>query len=165
MPIPTTRHELLAQIEPAFSKLKAELHDLDANLADEICVADWTVKDLLAVRLWWTRAVLDWIDCGRHGNNPELPASGYGWNETPRLNAAIVQAAAQLSATQLIDDLDAQYRRLLVTIDELNDAELTQVGQFTWAGNYPICRWLSINTTRQYVTARTHIRRAKRSRG
>ena len=31
-----------------------------------------------------------------------------------------------------------------------------------WAGNYPLSRWISINTARQYTTARTYLRRALR---
>ena len=48
------------------------------------------------------------------------------------------------------------------TIDSLDDRELLEVGRFAWAGRYPISRWISINTARQYTTARTFVRRALR---
>ena len=48
-------------------------------------------------------------------------------------------------------------------IASLSDAELLEVGAFEPAGKWPIARWLSINTARQYSTARTFIRRAVRA--
>jgi hypothetical protein len=84
MPIPQTRKQLVDQIIDAFLKLDAELRDLDTEMADNICVDNWSVKDLLAVRLWWTRNVLNWIDKGKRGQIPVTPARGYRWSETPR---------------------------------------------------------------------------------
>ncbi len=43
-----------------------------------------------------------------------------------------------------------------------DDAALLEVGVFPWARKWPIARWISINTARQYQTARTAIRRALR---
>ena len=161
MPIPQTRKELVDQIETAFEKLNADLRNVGAEMADSICVDDWSVKDMLAVRLWWTRSVLNWVDQGRRGKVPVTPAKGYRWNETPRLNATVVEKSRQRSLQSIVADLRRQYKRLLATIDSLDDDELLQIGAFEWAGRYPISRWLSINTTRQYQTARTYIRRVK----
>jgi hypothetical protein len=165
VPIPKTRRELVDQIEAAFRKLSAELHDVDAKMADKVCVDDWSIRELLGVRLWWTQHVLDWIDEGRQGKVPVTPAKGYRWNETPRLNADIVGSVKNRSFDAIVRDLQKQYKRLLSTIEELDDDELLEVGTYEWAGRYPISRWLSINTTRQYQTARTYIRRVKKQRG
>jgi hypothetical protein len=162
MPIPTTRKELVDQIVDAFGKLDAELQGVDGALAAQICVDDWSIKDLLAVRLWWTSSVLDWVDQGRQGAIPVTPAANYRWSETPRLNADVVSASRERDFASIVADLRCQYQRLLTTIDTLDDHELLSVGAFDWAGRYPIARWLSINTTRQYRTARTYIRRVKR---
>jgi hypothetical protein len=51
---------------------------------------------------------------------------------------------------------------VLSTIDSLSDPELLEAGAFEWAGKWPLARWISINTARQYDTARTFIRRALR---
>lgn len=162
MPIPQTRQELVDQIETAFAKLNAELLDIDVELADRICVDDWSIKDLLAVRLWWTRNVLNWVEKGQQGKVPVTPAKGYRWHETPRLNDAVVRNSQGRSFKSIVSGLRRQYTRLLATIEDLNDHQLLEKGVYKWAGNYPIARWLSINTTRQYQTARTYIRRVKR---
>ncbi len=165
MPIPKTRQALVDQIEVAFEKLSSELQQVNRDVANHICIDDWSIKDLLAVRLWWTTHVLDWIDEGRQGKRPVTPADGYRWNETPRLNANIVLDSQERSFESIVNELRRQYARLRLTIDELDDDELLDVGVFPWAGRYPVSRWLSINTTRQYQTARTYIRRVTRAGG
>jgi hypothetical protein len=84
MPIPKTRQELTELLLSSFSKLRRELDDAGPEVAQLRCVNDWTVKDLLAVRAWWTESVFDWIEAGRRGELPTVPAPGYAWKETPR---------------------------------------------------------------------------------
>ena len=163
MPIPKTRQELVELIESEFSKLDAELNHVDDKLAQRVCVDSWTIKDLLAVRLWWSRSVLNWIDKGRQDKVPITPAKGYRWKETPCLNNDIVEKARGRSYQAIRKDLKKQFKRLLSTIESLTDHDLLNVGVYQWAGNYPVSRWLSINTARQYHTARAFIRKAKRN--
>ena len=165
MPIPETRTELVDLVRASYAKLHGELGQLDEEIGALLCVDDWSVKDLLAVRVWWTEHVVEWIDAGRRGEVPETPAPGYRWKETPRLNADVVAAARDESLERTLARLDRGFTRVMATIDALDDEELCKVGVFEWAGNYPVCRWISINTARQYTTARTYIRRVLRGRG
>jgi hypothetical protein len=160
MPIPKTREELIELVESSFAKLLRELDEAGPKVAQLVCVDDWAVKDLLAVRAWWTESVLDWIDAGRRGESPTLPAPGYTWRETPRLNADVVEAARSESFRAIRDRLEKGFSRVLATIDALDDTELLQVGVFDWADKWPVARWISVNTARQYTTARTFVRRA-----
>ena len=163
MPIPKTRAELTEQVSSTFEKLWVELEDGGGRAGRLPCVDDWSVKDLLAVRVWWTEHVVDWIDAGRRAESPVTPAKGYRWNETPRLNADVVKAARRESYGSIRARLEEGFKRVVRTIDSLDDRELLEVGAFAWAGKYPIARWISLNTARQYTTARTLIRRARAS--
>lgn len=165
MPIPKTRDELLNLIEMEFKKLDIELRNVDTQLANEICVDDWTIKDLLAVRLWWTKNVLNWVEKGKRGVALVLPTIGFSWKETPRLNREIISNASDRSFISIVTALRRQHSRLLIVIESLSDIELLEVGIFRWAGKYPVSRWLSINTARQYHTAQALIRRTKNTRG
>ena len=82
--------------------------------------------------------------------------------ETPRLNRDIVAEASDETYDLIIDRLEEGFSRVIPCIDSLNDQELLEAGVFTWAGRWPVSRWISINTARQYVTARTYVRRAVR---
>lgn len=162
MPIPETRAELLEAVTTTFAKLRDELDAAGPRAGSLPCVDDWSVKDMLAVRAWWTESVVDWIDAGRRGERPVTPAPGFAWKETPRLNADIVRKARKQSYKKVRERLEGGFRRLLETIGALDDRELLEPGVFEWAGRYPIRRWISLNTSRQYATARTFVRRALR---
>lgn len=162
MPIPRTRAELVNYVRTTFEKLRVELDAAGPGVSDIHCVEDWTVKDLLAVRVWWTESVIDWVEAGRRGESPITPAQGYRWKETPRLNADVVKKCRSETYDSIRDRLERGYERVMLAIDSLDDHELLDVGAFAWAGNYPISRWISINTARQYTTARAFIRRALR---
>jgi hypothetical protein len=164
MPIPKTRRELTRQVTDAFSKLRRELDGVDAGAGDLQCVDEWSVKELLAVRAWWTESVVSWIEAGRRGEVLPLPAPGYAWNETPRLNADVVAAARSEPLGEIRARLEKGVERVLATIAALDDTELLEAGAFAWAGKWPIARWISMNTARQYTTARSFIRRTLRER-
>lgn len=164
MPIPKTRAQLTEQLNSTFEKLRVELDNGGPRLAKVECVDDWSVKDLLAVRAWWTENVVDWIEAGSRGKTPITPAEGYEWHETPRLNADVVKASRRESYRSIRARLEKGYERVVRLIGKLDDRELLDVGAFSWAGKYPLSRWISLNTVRQYTTARTFIRRAVRER-
>jgi len=67
------------------------------------------------------------------------------------------------SYEEVLSRLRTGYRRVLITIADLDDNELLQPGVYEWAGKWPLARWISINTARQYATARTFVRRALRT--
>jgi len=164
VPIPKTRSQLVRHITSTYQQLQVELEKVGPQEAKLPCVDDWNIKDLLAVRVWWVDSLLKWIEAGKRGKTSVMPAPGYTWKETPRLNADIVRAARKESYLRLRSRLDQSYRRVLTTIDGLSDKELFRKGAFEWTGTLPLFRWISINTARQYTTARSFIRRAVRDR-
>ena len=163
MAIPKTRRELLDQLVPAWQKLEAEIESAGPDVGDLPCVDDWSIKDLLAVRVWWTGSVIDWIEAWKEGESPVTPKEGYKWQETPRLNSDIVSESKHKTYEDIVKQLKLNYYRIITTIKKLDEPELVDVGHFPQAGRYPVCRWISINTTRQYLTARTFIRKAVRT--
>jgi hypothetical protein len=164
VPIPKTRAELIDHLTTSFARLREELDGAGPRPGGIPCVDDWSIKDLLAVRAWWAESVVEWVEAGRRGESPTTPAPGYRWSETPRLNADLVRKARRQSYRKIRQRLDLGFESALATIDALSDAELLEVGIFDWAGKWPIARWVSLNTARQYTTARTFIRRALRQR-
>jgi len=164
MPIPRTRSQLLDQVTTSYDRLRRLLDEGGDPLATLTAVDNWSVKDLLAVRAWWTESVLKWIQAWRRGQRPVTPAPGYQWRETPRLNDDLARAARKASYRSIRRRLDRGYRRVIATIDALDDLELLRVGTFPPAGKWPVSRWISINTARQYTTAAAYVRRALRER-
>jgi len=165
MAIPKTRDELLDQVESESAKLSKQLDEGGSAIEDLVCADEWTVKDLLAIRVWWSEAVVGWVRAGRMGRAPELPAPGFKWSDTPDLNAGLVAAARGEAYDSVRRRLLRAVKSVRETIDSLDDEELLEVGRFEWAGKWPVARWISINSARQYRTARDAIRRATRPVG
>lgn len=162
--IPKNRADLIRLIETHFSKLQAELKKIDESDARRMCDEDFSIKDILAVRLWWTRAVMGWVEAGRKGDVPVVPAEGYNWRETPALNKSIAVRSRDQPYERICEDLSDEQERLLRLIGSLSDQELTEPGIFEWAGKWPIMRWISIGTSSQYDGARKLIRKAMKQR-
>ncbi len=162
MPPPTTRTELTQGLETAFEKLAKELRGRDAAFGARIAVDDWTVRDVLAIRAWWAERVVEWIEAGQRGETFPLPAEGFRWNETPRLNAEVVARSQGATLAETWLRLEEAIAAVHTTIDSLTDTELFEVEIFSWAERWPVSRWLAINSTRQLTTARTLIRKAAR---
>ncbi len=161
--IPKSRRHLIEMTRTNFEKLRLELDQAGSRIASLPCTDEWDVKELLAVRAWWTEAVIEWVGVGLQGGTPITPAEGYRWSETPRLNNDIARSAKRMSFKSIINRLNDGFAALMLLIDSLDDRELLEVGVFEWAGEHPIARWLSLNTARQYTTARALIRKAIRA--
>lgn len=163
MPGPATRRELVDGVERAAARLEAAVDELGEGVADAVCVDDWTVRDLFAVRLWWARSTCAWIEAGLRGEQPELPAPGYGWRETPALNEAIVRRAQRRVLPGLRRDLRGAVARALELVADLTDEQLLEARAFAWAGAWPVSRWVAVNVTRGLQTARSLTLRAGRA--
>lgn len=162
--IPKSRSHLLNLINDNFKKLEEELIDIDSKSSQLKCDEDFNIKDIIAIRLWWSEAVNDWIVSGQKGRAPIIPAEGYSWRDTPELNRKTAEYFKKTSYKELIKKLKASNKKILKTISSLTDEELTSVGVFEWAGEkWPVMRWVSVGTSSQYAGARKLIRKAKKS--
>ncbi|MCM3871981.1 MAG: ClbS/DfsB family four-helix bundle protein [Pyrinomonadaceae bacterium] len=92
----------------------------------------WTIRDLLAHLREWEQMCLGWYRVGRDGGQPILPARGFKWNETPRLNQAIWAKHRLESARKVIDDFDISYQEIIFLIKQLSQEELLNPGYFAW---------------------------------
>jgi hypothetical protein len=90
----------------------------------------------------------------------DLPAPGYKWNETPRLNGDVAAKAKRESYRSVRGRLQWAYEDVHIVIGELDDRELCTPGTLDWTGKYGVCGAINLNTARQYRTATTFIRRA-----
>ena len=159
--IPKSRDELINIIQINFDKLISDLDDYGPKVSKLKTENNWTVKELLGIRAWWTSAVVKWVRDGKKGKHPVTPAKGYSWKETPRLNDDIANERKKDSYEAIRKKLKREHTVLLKTTDSLSEHELMNQGVFEWAGDkWPVSRWLSVNTARQYTTARKFVRKA-----
>lgn len=119
----------------------------------------WTIRDLLAHLTEWEQMFLGWYRAGRSGGHPILPAPGFKWNETPRLNQAIWGKHRSKSTRQITDEFDASYREMCSLIQQVSQEELLMPGHFAWTGKYPLTTYLAPNTCSHYRFATKILKR------
>lgn len=123
----------------------------------------WTVADLHAHLAEWHRMLLRWIEDGRAGRTPELPAPGFTWRETPALNREIQRRFARRSAARLEVEFEETYAQVLELVRGLREKELLEPGHFAWTRKLPLSSFIAPNTCSHYAVARKILSRWQRS--
>jgi len=119
----------------------------------------WTVSDLVAHLAEWQRMFLVWYEDGLRGATPEMPAPGYKWSETPRLNRAIREKHRARSLAAVRNDFDSGYSRILQLVEALSPEQLLMPGHFKWTGKHPLTTYLGPNTASHFRFAIKVIKR------
>ena len=125
---------------------------------------DWTAKDLFAHLTEWEQMFLGWYRDGLAGRKPSLPAPGFRWNETPRLNRAIWRKHRHASWPSVRRRFDASYVEILTLAESLPEEALLAPGSFAWTKANPLVTYLGANTASHYRTATKILKRWLRQR-
>jgi hypothetical protein len=156
-----SKADLLADIERAHETLLTLLRGIPESRYGELGVwgDDWSVHDLVAHLAEWHAFFLRWHEVGAAGGRPPMPAPGYKWNETPRLNRAIQAKHRLRPLTEVRADFAATYARILGLARELSEDELLRPGYFPWTGRNALVTYLGANTASHYRFAIRVLRR------
>jgi hypothetical protein len=156
-----SKQALLDDIRTAHDALCAQLATIPlARWRDEGVWGDgWTLTDLVSHLAEWQRMFIGWYDDGLREIEPEMPAPGFNWSETPRLNRAIWERHRSRSASAALADFDDGYTRIVHLVESLSSSCLLQPGHFDWTGRNPLTTYLGANTASHYRFAMKAIRR------
>lgn len=102
---------------------------------------------------------LRWFEAGKAGEAPEMPAPGYKWNETPRLNREIQSRHARLSTKRVLAEFHESYAEIFSLARSLSEEEIFRPGSFAWTGKNPLVSYLGANTASHYRTASKILKR------
>ena len=162
-----SKAELLRDVQDEREALASLLDTLsDAERSEpHVWGEGWTVCDLVAHLAAWHRLFLRWFNEGRAGSDPDLPAPGYKWNETPRLNRAIWSENRGRSYSSVLDDFETSFEEVESVLRGLSEAELFQPGHFTWTGKNGLVIYAGANTASHYRFALKVLKRWQRRRG
>jgi hypothetical protein len=147
-------------------------HDRLVTLLDETPIArfrdawvwgeGWTLTDLVAHLAEWQEMFLGWHRSGRHGKAVELPAPGFKWSETPRLNRVIQERHSGRSPREVRAWFERGYGSICRIVDAATPAQLFTPGVFAWTGRNGLVTYLGANTASHYRFARKVIERWRR---
>lgn len=162
------KQELLTAIHQHYLKFDSEF-DLVAEEDKDLMLPDLdkTPAQMLAYQLGWLNLVMGWDSEEKSGGTPQMPAPGYKWNQLGELYRNFYRTYEHLSLTQLRKQLGQKEEEWLVWIDSLTEQELFVQGARQWTGdkpNWPMARWIHINSAAPFQTFRVKIRKWKKLR-
>lgn len=164
MPLPTTKDELLSNLKAAYEKLDKEFDVIDSdNERKHGIEGNVSCCDILAYQIGWGRLLTGWEKTELRGKKPEMPASGFKWNQLGELAKTFYTEQSKKSLQQLRKEFSQLHKELADWIDSLSEKELFQPAQRQWIGDkWAMVKWIQINTIAPYKSARTKVRRWKR---
>ncbi|MBT8403639.1 MAG: ClbS/DfsB family four-helix bundle protein [Gemmatimonadetes bacterium] len=157
----STKSDLIRDIEEQFSSLQQSLAAIPREHYDEAGVwgDDWSINDLIAHLSAWHGLFLGWYHAGVRGESPELPASGYKWNETPRLNRDIWKEHRGRATDDLLKAFDASHAEVLELARQSSPQDLLEPGRFGWTRKNALVTYLGANTASHYRFAQKVLKR------
>ena len=90
------------------------------------------IRDVLAHLYHWHLMMLDWYIVGMRGDKPEMPAKGYGWKDTPKLNKYIWEKYQGTSLAEARSLLDNSHKKITQLIEKHSDDELFTKKYYKW---------------------------------
>lgn len=165
MPLPASKAELVANLTKAYKKLDAEFDDIAVELERECGIeGDVSCCDIVAYQIGWGELLLGWDKSELAGVAAVMPAAGFKWNQLGDLAISFYQTHRDLSLAQLRDMFFQLFQDLCYWIDNLTEQELFEPLVRQWTGDkWAMVKWIQINTIAPYQSARTKVRRWKRT--
>ncbi|WP_458120882.1 ClbS/DfsB family four-helix bundle protein [Paenibacillus sp. Z6-24] len=161
--------ELVDEIRKRYTLLDQEFDDVDEKDRHlRIEDVDRTPYEMLAYQLGWLHLLLGWEADELRGQSVVTPAPGYKWNQLGGLYQQFYDDYRDCSLAAMRTLLRQYVDQCCDWLETLREEELFQPGQRQWAANqaqWPIWKWVHINTVAPFKTFRTRIRKWKRLAG
>jgi hypothetical protein len=163
----TSKQELVDAINKAANAFIVEFEgiaDADKNVLIE--GVDRSPLQMLAYQLGWMQLLRSWDASELAGEEVITPAPGIKWNQMGVLYDDFTQRYQEYGMAQLIDAFKQEVESLTTWLTGFSDEELFQPGGRKWASstpsNWPIYKWVHINTVAPFQSFRSKIRKWKK---
>lgn len=161
-----SKEELIDAIHSLYLLLDAEFNGIDESCRDiAYPEVDRTPAEVIAYQLGWMQLVMGWDRDELAGKPVQMPAEGHKWNQLGALYHSFYAQYRHCSLQDLrmlFRDLEQEW---LSWIGGLSDEELFTQGKRRWTGskeNWPMARWIHINSAAPFKTFRSKIRKWKK---
>ena len=129
---------------------------------------DRTPQEMIAYQLGWMDLIRGWDKEELKGKEVITPAPGYKWNQMGALYQGFYDKYNDKSLAQLRKLFVKAVDSLVDWLDGFSDNELFKSGGRKWAAstssNWPVCKWVHINTVAPFKSFRAKIRKWKKLR-
>ena len=143
-----------------FSKIADEYKDI---LVDEV---DRSPAQMIAYQLGWMNLILLWEEKNKKGKTVITPSENYKWNNLGGLYESFYKEYENYSMKKLTEEFNVTVKKIINLIENYTETELFEQNQRQWSSstpsNWPIWKWIHINTVAPFKTFRTKIRKWKK---
>jgi hypothetical protein len=130
---------------------------------------DRTPQEIIAYQLGWMGLIRGWDKDESEGKDVITPAPGYKWNQMSELYQGFYTKYQDKSITELRTLFAITVDSLTEWLDSFSDEELFKPGGRKWASstasNWPVWKWVHINTVAPFKSFRSKIRKWKKLNG
>lgn len=165
----TSKEDLMKTIHSHYMLLDAEFGGIDNSEKDiRIPEVDKTPAEIIAYQLGWLDLVMGWDKDEKAGRPILMPSPDYKWNQLGGLYRSFYDRYTAVSLPELRDLFRRAEQQWLDWINTLTEEELFTQGIRKWTGgkeNWPMARWIHINSAAPFKTFRAKIRKWKKHRG
>lgn len=168
MPRPSNKSDLLTAAEATYGQLLESLSTFSrAQLSNAFPFPnrDRCIRDVLAHLHEWHLLFLNWYSEGMDERIVLMPAPGYTWKETPKLNTALRDKNQRTSLKRVRSNLQETHDQLLHLINAHTNRELFEKGQYSWTGSTTLGSYFTSATSAHYNWAIKLLRKYKRLSG
>ena len=162
-----SKKELIDEILKRKELFINEFTSIKENEKDKIIdEVDRTPAQMISYQLGWMNLILFWEDENKKEIDVSTPTKDYKWNNLGGLYEDFYKQYENYSLKELIDEFNSDVDKIIALINSLSDEEFFESDKRQWASstksNWPIWKWIHINTVAPFKTFRTKIRKWKK---
>ncbi|PQJ78972.1 ClbS/DfsB family four-helix bundle protein [Polaribacter porphyrae] len=165
MPRPKTKDVLVTLSQKNFEKLNNFIDNLTLEEQRSEFSTDTmnrNIRDVVAHLHHWHVMTLDWYKVGVTGVKPNIPAKGYTWKTTPKLNKWINEKYKQTDLEEARLLLQNSYKKIRAVIQKHTDEELFEKKRYKWTGTTSLGSYLISATSSHYDWALKLIKKGRK---
>ncbi|MDN3693969.1 ClbS/DfsB family four-helix bundle protein [Chryseobacterium tructae] len=161
--------ELIEEIKKRYILYDQELNDIKEEEKDLLkSGVDKTPSQNISYQIGWTHLLLQWEADEKKGIEVRTPTPEYKWNNLKGLYQSFYD---QYGSYSLLDQralLQKQVNEIIAWIESLDHETLFVPEQRKWAttpAQWPVWKWIHINTVAPFKNFRTQLRKWKKQTG
>lgn len=163
------KHALISEIRKTAQLFIEEFEGIpETEKALRLEEVDRTPQEMIAYQLGWINLIRSWDRDELEGKEVVTPAPGYKWNQLGGLYQSFYRQYQDPSLSQLMELFKATVDELTPWLEGFSDEELFAPGGRNWAAstpsNWPVWKWVHINTVAPFKSFRSKIRKWKKVR-
>jgi hypothetical protein len=160
---------LIEEIRKRHLMYDEEFNDINEENKDLFMAGiDKTPSQNISYQLGWTHLLLQWEADEQKGIDVKTPTPEYKWNNLGGLYQSFYHEYGFYSLQQQKELLRGKVDEIVNWIESLDDDILFVPGQRKWAttpAQWPVWKWIHINTVAPFKNFRIQLRKWKKEKG